>query len=125
MNEMYLCRAKQLDNREWIEGYLFSSWDDYYILWGMTNGAPDMVKVDHETICRKIGIKDKKGDVIWENDIVEVDTAECFEERYVIKWSEEDARFCLESETIATDFNCVYGSECEIIGNIFDNSDLM
>lgn len=120
MNEIYLCRAKRLDNGEWIEGYLFCSWDDYYILWGMTNGVPDMVKVDQETICRHTGIKDKNGDEIRENDIVMLN-----EENYIIRWDEDSARFCLEGDTIETDFDHVYGSECEIIGNIFDNSDLL
>lgn len=47
------------------------------------------------------------------------------EENYIIKWDKESARFCLEGDTIATDSDYAHGSECEIIGNIFDNSEML
>jgi len=42
--------AKRLDNKDWTQGYLFKSWDRAYILWGMTNDAPNMIEVDPESI---------------------------------------------------------------------------
>ena len=46
-----LYKAKRKDNGKWIEGYLFCIWEKAYILWGTTNGIPNMVEVDPETIC--------------------------------------------------------------------------
>lgn len=59
-----------------------------------------------------------------ENDIVEINTVEIHEERYAAKWGEEEARFYLDSETVTMDFDCVYGHECKIIGNVFDNPEM-
>ena len=44
-----LFRGKRKDNGEWIEGYLFKTWDKTYILWGTTNDIPNMIEVIPET----------------------------------------------------------------------------
>ena len=35
---------------EWIDGYFFKIWHEYYILWGTTNGIPNMLEVLPETV---------------------------------------------------------------------------
>lgn len=71
MENRYLFKAKRIDNREWVQGYLYGIWEKRYILWGMTNDIPDMIEVDPSTICQCTGLKDKNGKLIWENDVVD------------------------------------------------------
>lgn len=48
-----LFRGKRIDNGEWTEGYLFVIWESAYIVWGTTNGVPNMVQVDPSTVEAK------------------------------------------------------------------------
>ena len=76
MNDRYLYRAKRKNWKQlpkemwWVEGYLYCIWKSRYILCGMINNVPDMVEVDQSTICQCTGLKDKNGNLIWENDVV-------------------------------------------------------
>jgi len=72
MKDRYLFKAKRVDSGEWMQGYLYGIWEKRYILWGMTNDIPNMIEVDPPTICQCTGMKDKNGNLIWENDIVEL-----------------------------------------------------
>ena len=45
-----LFRGKRVDNGEWIQGYLFKSWDDCYICWGTDNGKISNILVIPETV---------------------------------------------------------------------------
>ena len=83
MEDRYLFKAKRLDNGEWVEGYLIYSKNDCYIcekpyecmdeyssLNGQSYGFGGFKLVDPHTICQCTGLKDKNGNLIWENDIV-------------------------------------------------------
>lgn len=70
MEDRFLFRGKQIDNGEWIQGYLYGIWERRYILWGMINDIPNMAEVDPETVCQCTAMPDKNGKLIFENDIL-------------------------------------------------------
>lgn len=128
MEDRYLFKAKRIDNEEWVQGYLFGIWEKRYILWGMTNDIPNMIEVDPTTICQCTGLKDKNGNLIWENDVVRVcwqdNEAQC-EEIAQVTWDKFgyypwlDEYYCDGCDL----FNEV--RDIEVIGNIFDNKELL
>ena len=141
MKDRYLFKAKRLDNGEWVEGYLYGIWEKRYILWGMTNDIPNMIEVGPSTICQCTGLKDKNGNLIWENDIIlfQRDNDDC-------PFPNKDTKKRL-GKVFYKDFRTTFaigmgkngskslnddlwkyvqnGNRVEVIGNIFDNKELL
>ena len=134
MNDRYLFRAKRKNWRElpkemwWVEGYLYGIWERRYILWGMTNDVPNMVEVDPSTICQCTGLKDKNGKLIWENDIIEAwSQGRCaigkikhrIDGTWIMypAWQNREMWYLLPNDDGIT--------TVEVIGNIFDNKELL
>ena len=74
-----------------------------------------------DTVGQYTGVKDKNGTRIFEGDIVDISRDE---ERGVIKWDEDTARFIISSDGISADFDNYWGKDLEVIGNIYDNQEL-
>ena len=155
MNNRYLYKAKKKNWIElpkemwWVEGYLYGIWERRYILWGMTNDVPNMVEVDPSTICRCTGLKDKNGKPIWENDVLmchgnKKDLCKvCFGEFKVIDIEDMVAVDIvqgwyykpLKTDTLSKCEPFCYEMpltnyylermEAEVVGNIFDNSEML
>ena len=134
MEDRYLSKAKRLDNEEWVQGYLVYDNRDklYRIIMEIqystgtcitTDNAP---RVDSSTICRCTGSKDKNGKLIWENDIANCFEAECCGK---ISWNESEAGFyfdvLLEDGTYEEEHIYDYADCMDVIGNIFDNPELL
>lgn len=139
MEDRYLFKAKRADNGEWVIGNLitnvFFRLDQSipYIL------CPDKAEYDcfedfteengifevrPDTICQCTGLKDKNGKLIWENDIVVC--RDFTEEKYVIAWKQDEA--CFEYQQYGCsimNFEQLSGCEVEVVGNIFDNPELL
>ena len=124
MEDRYLFKAKRVDNEEWVQGYLFGIWEKRYILWGMTNDIPNMIEVDPSTICQCTGLKDKNGKLIWENDIIK-----CKFGIAVAVWDKSEWRIKLVKDSIWRKDLHYWAVEdnqrTEVIGNIFDNPELL
>ena len=143
MEDRYLCKAKPTDNGEWVEGYLIVDEKDYskyfigYVLGTNEDGTPhdlDAAQVNPSTICQCTGLKDKNGNLIWENDIVNgsIKRGVAFY-RCLVLWNECKARFdvralgCNFPMTLdeCTDDISMSGFDYEVVGNKFDNPELL
>ncbi len=122
-----LFRGKRVDNGEWVEGSLIVLDDgECRIATSCLQGYDDNLldvcayKVDPATVGQYTGLTDKNGKRIFEGDIVE------YEDEYgKIVYSVHEARFMIYFDTWCTDFDHIYGSEVEVIGNIHDNPELL
>lgn len=131
MNDRYLFRAKRIDNGELTYGYLYGIWERKYILWGMTNNVPDMTEVDPSTICQCTGLYDEGGKKIFDGDIVGfidcTSTENGYSEQYCrgqVTWDKETASFQVTERLSAESYE-VLDRGCKVLGNMFDNSELM
>lgn len=140
-----LFRAKQKDKGNWVEGYYirqdetaYCFKEDYerhpentkhYIVFDMPTdwGLPNrhlMAEIDPETLCQYTGVKDKNGNRIWENDIIKHEISDTIG---TVKWYQEDyVGWCVDDTIIdEQQFTDEMWNECEVIGNIFDNPELL
>lgn len=116
MEDRYLFKAERPNNGEW------ATWDIFSGLFG--------VDIDKTTICQCTGLKDKNGELIWENDIVAYwDTystesglaeADCIGK---VVWDVETLSFQVTNRLSAESYEVL--GECSVIGNIFDNPELL
>lgn len=142
-----LFRAKRLDDGAWIEGFYYKMnettyafADDYeknpvpthhYIIfermtdWGLPNQMY-RVEVDPETVCQHIGLTDGRGRR-YENDIFQADNGDCIQ-IYIIVWDEYSLQWSAEciGDPDGTLPLCEFRTdEIDVIGNIFDNPELL
>ena len=133
MNDRYLFRAKRIDNGEWVKGSLFAEGKITKIIRGTCNTIGiEGVDVNPETICQCTGLKDKNGNKIWENDIVEIGEHEdIVNGLYKVIYCENSHCYALERSAdfhynffTFSDLNG-FETSSKVIGNIFDNPELL
>lgn len=131
MGREILFKVKRKDNGKWVEGYLM---DENYINvpfndYDACGRFDDPAEIDPDTICQYTGLTDKNGKKIWENDIC--DRKEKYPE--IVTYNEGDWQL---------DYSYAFGKEMhyaacnlgfyacerkcvEVIGNVFDNQELL
>lgn len=140
MNDRYLFRAKRTDNGEWVEGYLLNVAKlNAFICTGKIKidgalkgiVAPEMYAVDPSTICQCTGFSDEVKKKIFEGDIVGfidcTSTENGYSEQYCrgqVTWDKETASFQV-TELLSAESYEVLDRGCKVLGNIFDNAELM
>ena len=147
MEDRYLFRGKRIDNGEWVQGNLVWSddTDDDYkaVIIPTTNsnmftrggargdlGFENWCRVDPSTICQRTGLKDKNGKLIWENDVVGFWDTYSTENGHAemdcigkVVWDDETISFQVTNRLYAESYEVL--DECSVIGNIFDNPELL
>lgn len=146
-----LFRAKQIENRNWVEGYYirqdettYCFKEDYeshpentkhYIVFDMPTdwGLPNrhlVAEIDPETLCQFTGSNDKNGNRIWENDIVSFIDMTSTESGYCerncigrVAWDIEEACFYVTDRLSSESWEVL--QDCYAVGNIFDNPELL
>ena len=126
MEDRYLFKAKHFE--EWHIGNIVKEPSGLYIRDIKENV---MASIDDEsTICQCTGLKDKDGNLIWENDVVgfwdtystENGQAEmdCIGK---VVWDDETISFQVTNRLSSESYEVL--DECSVIGNIFDNPEML
>ena len=148
MNREILFKAKRIDNGEWVEGqyaYITNPLTEdgkpiKHLICNGTNIFNDLI--DPDTLCQYTGLTDKNGRKIWENDILKG-----YQYPYMydgndnyyaeVTWFENCPSFgiytlknpksnvCGISEGNTEFMESWISEDWEIIGNIFDNPELL
>ena len=138
MENRYLFRGKRTDNGEWEIGSLIALSDGKFEIANKCENPPDSDPmwgkcvithyVDPSTICQCTGLKDKNGKLIWENDVVKDEHGNL----YKAFWQSNYYQFswvCVKSDVFSIgtkwDLWSFKSFEIEVIGNIFDNPELL
>ena len=140
-----LFRGKWLGNGEWVEGYYckisettYAFAEDYernpipvhhYILqevmtdWGLPNRF-NQYEIDSETLCQYTGLTDKNGNRIWENDIVRIENSM---DEGIGNIEFYGGIWYVDGEPSNSLYDIVEydDADIEVIGNVFDNPEMM
>lgn len=141
MEDRYLCKARPLGTRkQWVTGFYAVLGEKTVIIVcepekfydvdsGKNSHGNKIVEVIPETVCQCTGLKDKNGKLIWENDIcdrkeqypeiVEYRDGDWTLDYSYVSHKERGACYC-NLGFYAEERKCV-----EVIGNIFDNPELL
>lgn len=133
MEDRFLFKAKRVDNGEWVVGFYTYIYKKHYIYTGqiISGGLYDIAErfeVDPSTICRCTGLKDKNGNLVWENDIAKYEN----DNFYKVFWQNNHYQFswvCVKSDvfSIGTKWDLwrFKSSEIEVVGSVVDNAELL
>ena len=120
-----LFRGKRTDNGEWVQGYIcrygWTGKEKDYIIPDYAS-ALYTIEIGPETVGQYTGLTDKNGRKIFEGDIV----WNSYNEDYgKVEWDNDTARFIITCSTFTVNFNSVWSEELEIVGNVYDNPELL
>lgn len=110
-----LFKGKKIDNGEWIYGDLFTIGNKKYIHpqsnvdFVSKTEITKMNEVDPDTVCQWTGLIALDHNKVWENDIV----------------IQQDGKYYETVEYIQQGYYPWALEDCKVVGNIFDNPELL
>ena len=112
-------KAKRLDGKGWIEGTPICINGKPY---GIMIGEKESPDIDPSTICQFTGLKDCKGNEIWEHDLLQNQEAKAI---YEVVW-DENGGFIIKHSVGGGHLLNFLGSilsvfKFKVVGNKFDN----
>ncbi len=112
-------RGEKTEGGKWVYGF----YQEHPLAYcHIQNSSNDWFPVFADTVGQYIGVDDKNGKEIYEKDIVLIDGED---EYFVVEWGVDTARFVMNSETLTVDFDNYWGYQIEVIGNVYENADLL
>lgn len=138
-----LFRGKRLDNGEWVDGSLvhrtqfYGNPDNKYFI--LTDGEfdcdyYDAPQVDPDTVGQYTGLTDKNGMRIFDGDIIRIECTDGYIPEiygpYEVRWHSEWLKWVYSNEEdkrgyFFEDLGELTYEDCEVIGNIHDNPELL
>ena len=109
-----MCYKHEDEEQHWFDGVCCSDVE-------MVNGRLNSGLSAYEYM-QYIGVDDKNGKEIYEKDVVLIDGED---EYFVVEWDSDTARFVMNSKTLTVDFDNYWGNQVEVIGNMYENADLL
>ena len=110
--------------RKWLYGSLRVLGGKYAgISCNRDDGSSFYGRVKADTVGQYTGMKDCDGTEIYEGDIVSTDDED--EELAIIKWGDDTLKFVVTHGNVYSDLGEYYPREIEVIGNIYDNPELL
>lgn len=147
-----LFKAKRKDNGEWVEGLLwkkkYNANKIFISCFPNMDDDEEAYVVDANTICQYTGLTDKNGNKIWENDIVKfkhekfdyddgfkpwertcLPNKKEYKRNYIVEFCNTPTHYGLRLRNGSIWFMVhrmtIVMHEVEVIGNVFDNADLV
>jgi len=127
-----LCRAKEIDTGEWVEGYYVPSTDPdlpSVLFTDIGSLLPECFRfhsIDDNTVGRCTGMLDKAGKRIFEGDLVQAELVAGPYQGYA--WPVKKVKFMSGSFCLVDDLDRIFSAigafapnvSFEIVGNIYD-----
>ena len=130
MNRRIFFRGKRLDNHEWVYGYYVLNNKVSFIETVNLEEDYDIINsVDTATVGQYTGSNDKCDNKIFEGDIVDVKFFEDYSKHYICSF--KNSSFVLyhyvegSKEICSLSSVCSCDAEYAVIGNIYDNPELV
>lgn len=108
--------------------------EQHLIFWSKSYTVWEYAEINPDTLCQYTGLTDKNDKKIWENDIVKNKKRTEGFDWYKVVWRKDFADFGVEP--IKPQFEAkypmglsdeltIYGRDYEVIGNVFDNPEML